>query len=72
LKDLFNRTGIIALAIAAAVIAWGALHKDEPEPSRAAPKHGRRHETSVVDGGSPGKTAAHSDDGGFDGPREMR
>lgn len=45
---MFNRSGLIALGIAVAIIAWGAFHADEPDP-RAAAHGSRRHERSSAD-----------------------
>ncbi|MDF2694399.1 MAG: hypothetical protein K0S65_2782 [Labilithrix sp.] len=40
---MFNRSGLIALAVAGAIVAWGAFYKDAPEPPRkSAASHVRR------------------------------
>jgi hypothetical protein len=56
---MFNRSGVIALAVAAAIVVWGALHRDapEPRPERTRPKV--HAPTPVVASAKP--------DGGFDG-----
>ena len=79
---MFNRSGLIALAIAGAIVAWGAIYKDDPEPK---PAHSsRRHDDAPRsdhggrDGGlgrlASAGNGSHVADGGaslgrFDGPR---
>ena len=53
---MFNRSGLIALAVAGAIVAWGAFYKDEAGPKPAPTSHAAsRHD------------APHSDHNGKDG-----
>ncbi len=80
---MINRSGVIALVIAGAIVAWGAFYKDDPEPAPA--RHQRHQETRRHDGAQPEhgsqdggmfvarNVASRSDAGAatgrFDGPR---
>ena len=41
---MVNRSGLIALAIAGAIVAWGAFYKDDPDPKPVKAHASRRHD----------------------------
>ncbi len=67
---MFNRTGVVAIAIVVAIVAWGAFHEDGADPGSKPPStiaHAPRHAIRASKIEARREAMRGGADAGFDG-----